>query len=165
MGFAERTRSYDAAGNMTQSNNTIDGTVNYSYNPTNQFTGASSSNSQLNLSNTYDANGNRTNTGDVTGPDNELLSDGTYNYTYDANGNLVKQVSIADGSQTDYAYDYRNRLVQVTSINSSGLTRQVVNYSYDAFNRLVTRTLTPYTNGVARARSAATSSTTATTWC
>ena len=74
--------SYDAAGNMTQSTNTADGTVNYSYDPTNQLTGASSSNSQLNLSNTYDANGNRTNTGDVTGPDNELLSDGTYNYTY-----------------------------------------------------------------------------------
>ena len=85
----------------------------------------------------------------MTGADNELLSDGTYNYSYDANGNLVKQVTIADNSETDYAYDYRNRLVKVTDKDSSGLTTQVVDYSYDAFNRLVTRTLTPYTDGEA----------------
>ena len=102
-----------------------------------------------NESNSYDANGNRTNTGDVTGADNELLSDGTYNYSYDANGNLVKQVTIADNAEIDYAYDFRNRLVKVTNKDSNGLTTQVVDYSYDAFNRLVTRTLTPYTNGVA----------------
>jgi hypothetical protein len=29
----------------------------------------------------YDPNGNRNSTGYVTGPNNELLSDGTYNYT------------------------------------------------------------------------------------
>jgi hypothetical protein len=34
----------------------------------------------------YDANGNRTNPGYVTGPDNRLLSDGTYSYSYDAEG-------------------------------------------------------------------------------
>ena len=96
-----------------------------------------------NESNSYDANGNRTNTGDVTGADNELLSDGTYNYSYDANGNLVKQVTIADNSEIDYAYDFRNRLVKVTNKDSNGLTTQVVDYSYDAFNRLVTRTVTP----------------------
>ena len=102
-----------------------------------------------NESNSYDANGNRTNTGDVTGADNELLSDGTYNYSYDANGNLVKQVTIADNAEIDYAYDFRNRLVKVTNKDSNGLTTQVVDYSYDAFNRLVTRTLTPYTDGAA----------------
>ena len=102
-----------------------------------------------NESNSYDANGNRTNTGDVTGADNELLSDGTYNYSYDANGNLVKQVTIADNAEIDYAYDFRNRLVKVTNKDSNGLTTQVVDYSYDAFNRLVTRTLTPYTAGAA----------------
>ena len=34
----------------------------------------------------YDANGNRTNTGYATGPANQLLSDGKYNYVYDAPG-------------------------------------------------------------------------------
>ena len=43
---------------------------------------------QSNESYAYDPNGNRTNTGYSTGPNNELLSDGTYNYTYDAEWKL-----------------------------------------------------------------------------
>ena len=46
----------------------------------------------------YDANGNRTNAGYQTGPDNGLPSDGTYNYTYDGEGNLIKRTEIATGS-------------------------------------------------------------------
>ena len=37
----------------------------------------------------YDANGNRTMTGYSTGTGNRLLSDGTYNYTYDDEGNTL----------------------------------------------------------------------------
>ena len=113
---ATGTYGFDAAGNMTsltysQGGNTwpvIHGLMTprkhdpieqhlrrhrqHTYDPTNQFTGASSLPSAgRTLPNTYDANGNRTNTGDVTGADNELLSDGTYNYSYDANGNLVSR--------------------------------------------------------------------------
>jgi hypothetical protein len=36
-----------------------------------------------------DANGNRTGDGYVVGPDNQLTSDGTYRYQYDAEGNLT----------------------------------------------------------------------------
>ena len=35
---------------------------------------------------TYDANSNRTNTGYSTGDNNQLLSDGTFDYEYDAEG-------------------------------------------------------------------------------
>ena len=38
----------------------------------------------------YDANGNPTGTGVVIGAGNRLLSDGTYNYTYDAAGNMAQ---------------------------------------------------------------------------
>ena len=37
----------------------------------------------------HDSNGNRTNTGYSTGTNNQLSSDGTYNYLYDANGNMT----------------------------------------------------------------------------
>jgi RHS repeat-associated protein len=73
-------------------------------------------------------------------------------YTYDANGNLVKQVAINGSSEIDYQYDYRNRLTEVTNKDGTGetaQTTQVVDYSYDAFNRLTTRTVTLYSGGVA----------------
>ena len=69
-----------------------DGTVNYSYDPTGQLTGATYTGGQASESYTYDANGNRITTNGstyTTGADNQLLSDGTYTYAYDAEGNRI----------------------------------------------------------------------------
>ena len=86
--------------------------------------------------------------------DNQISSDGTYDYYYDANGNLVKQVAINGGSEIDYQYDYRNRLTEVTNKDSSGRITQTVVYSYDAFNRLIGRFLTQNTYTGTRPRRA-----------
>jgi len=39
-----------------------------------------------------------------------LTSDGTYNYTYDKEGNMLTQTHISDSQVTNYTWDYRNRL-------------------------------------------------------
>jgi RHS repeat-associated protein len=116
-----------------------------------------SSNSTNSLSNTYDDNGNATSLNGattVTGTGNRLLSDGTWNYTLDANGNMLSQVGITGGAQAgneiDYVYDIKNRLTSVTN-KTSGVITQVVTYTYDAFGDLIGRTYTPYTSGVAGA--------------
>src|SRR5262249_37321361 len=59
---------------------------------------------------TYDLNGNRTNPGYITGKNNELLSDGTWNYQCDNEGNLIKKVRISDGLTWTYGYDLRNQM-------------------------------------------------------
>ena len=41
---------------------------------------------------------------------NQLSTDGTYNYTYDADGNLMTRTQISTGNKTVYTYDYHNRL-------------------------------------------------------
>ncbi|HZZ71753.1 MAG TPA: hypothetical protein VFE24_05840, partial [Pirellulales bacterium] len=97
----------------------------------------------------WDANGNSTLSGRVTGAGNRLLSDGTYNYTYDESGNMIKRVAISGGAESDYDWDNRGRLVMVTDKNSSGTTLQTVANSYDMFDNLIGRTWTPYTSGVA----------------
>ncbi|MEO8345815.1 MAG: PASTA domain-containing protein, partial [Betaproteobacteria bacterium] len=56
--------------------------------------------------------------------DDRLLSDGTANYTHDANGNLTAKTGGA--ANTSYGYDSENRLV--TIVDPAGVTR----YSYDA---------------------------------
>ena len=77
----------------------------------------------------YDANGNRTNTGYTTGSDNRMTSDGTYNYTYDAEGNRTAKfvdnnangvLDAGDTSITQYTWDYRNRLTDVTQRSTYG---------------------------------------------
>ena len=60
---------------------------------------------------TYDANGNRTNPGYVTGDHNRLLSDGIYDYEYYAEGNRTRRIEIATGAVTEYVWDHRNRLI------------------------------------------------------
>lgn len=95
----------------------------------------------------YDGVGNRTDTGYVTGDHNRLLSDGTYAYSYDADGNRTARfvdsdsdgvLSTGDTSITEYVWDHRHRLIEVTSRDSYGsAATQAVKYGYDAFNRLV----------------------------
>ena len=155
---------YDAVGNVTQMLSAADATtgntwgeVDYTYDATNQLTGATYTNFQnapATESYSYSAtsNGNRTNTGYQTGSDNQLLSNGTYTYSYDADGNETARW-IASGSNetqpgtgdtdiTTYQWDYRNRLTTVTHYATYGSAAdKTVAYTYDAFNRMVTETV------------------------
>jgi len=94
--------------------------------------------------NRADANGNRVasslhSDGYETGVGNRLLSDGTYNYEYDDEGNLISQTEIATGAVREFEWDYRNRLVAVIDKNQANSETQRVEYTYDAFNRRITK--------------------------
>ncbi len=79
------------------------------------------------------------------------MSDGTYTYAYDANGNRTARFVDADSSGTlnsgdtsitEYAWDHRNRLTTVTDrATYGGSATQVVTFEYDAYNRLVHKEL------------------------
>jgi RHS repeat-associated protein len=150
------------AGGLVTSVTSSDGQVQYSYDAQGQLIGATytgtgsgatagSSSSALpaNESYSYDANGNRTGTAAgssssvyVVGPNNEVLSDGTYNYSYDAEGNLIERTDIATGAVTDYTWDARDRLTEVTDYASAGgPATQFVQYYYDADNRWIGETI------------------------
>jgi RHS repeat-associated protein len=119
-----------------------DGTTNYSYNYDGQLTGASGSALASSESYSYDANGNRTNSGDTTTTNNELTSDGTYDYTYDADGNLITQTTIATGATENFTWDYRNRLTEITYKTAGGTTTETVQYTYNALNQRISQTVT-----------------------
>jgi len=44
-----------------------------------------------------------------TGANNRLLADGTYNYSYDDEGNRTYRTNIATGEVVEYTRDHRNR--------------------------------------------------------
>ncbi len=87
----------------------------------------------------------------MTGDHNRLLSDDTYTYLYDANGNRTARfvdvdssgtLNSGDTSITEYTWDHRNRLTSVTDRNSyGGDAAPVVNYVYDMYNRLIHKEL------------------------
>jgi len=99
--------------------------------------------------------GNRTNPGYVIGDGNRLLSDGTYTYAYDEDGNRtaryidVDEDGVLDAGDTDitqYTWDSRHRLAKVTDYEAfadiaAESPEQVVTYLYDVENRWIGETI------------------------
>ncbi|MCL4207913.1 MAG: hypothetical protein KJ000_35960, partial [Pirellulaceae bacterium] len=145
--LAGYTWTYDAGNRITEFTSLLDGTADYTYDDTDQLTGADYT-YQDDEAFAYDANGNRTMTGYATGDNNLVLSDGTYDYEYDAEGNRTRRTHIASGEVTEYQWDHRNRLTRVSirTTDNGPLTTDIL-YAYDAFNRLVRVTLHTTDNG------------------
>ncbi len=144
---AFETLTYDAAGRIATVTDG-DGTTRYSYDAAGEVVGAAHG-SAANPDETYayDANGNRTAspghaTGTRTGPGNRLASDGTFNYEYDNEGNLVRRTEIATGKVRELAWDFRNRLTSVTDKDAAGTVVQRVAFTYDALDRRVRKAVT-----------------------
>jgi len=137
---------YDGVSRITQITD-IDGVTDYSYDERNQLTGAERSDSNNpDESYSYDANGNRLSSSFheddyVTGENNQLESDGIYNYEYDLEGNLIRQTEIATGAVREFEWDYRNRLVTVVDEDALAEVTQSVSYTYDALNRRISKTV------------------------
>ena len=140
--------TFDDASQITQITD-VDGPTDYNYDDNSRLTSADDVNNTSggDETYTYDANGNRISSnlhgsGYVTGDANQVLSDGTYNYTYDDVGNLITRVNIATGQFRGFDYDHRNRLTRVTDrASAGGIITQEVNYTYDALNRRITKTV------------------------
>ena len=155
--------TYDPLGNMATSAETLGSIVDsasYTSDSTGQLLTAAGSSPPETYS--YDSNGNRTNTGYATGPNNELLSDGTYTYSYDGEGNQTARwipgaanetapgQNSGDTDITIYTWDNRDRLTSVTHYaDYTAFTGETpspdltVTYTYDAFNRWIGETVQP----------------------
>ena len=132
---------YDEANRVVQFTSP-DGTSNYTHDELNRLIGADHS-YQKNETYSYDINGNRTNPGYVTDSNNLLISDGKYDYAYDAEGNLIKRTEIATGKVTELSWDYRNRLTEIITYNAPGDIIKQARYSYDVNNRRISKSVDP----------------------
>ncbi len=151
--FVEYTWNFDAANRMTQYINSVDGTADYTSDAAGQLT-AADYDYQTDESYQYDSNGNRVLANGstyTTGTNNRLLSDGTYRYLYDAEGNRTHrfidnnqngQLDAGDTDITQYTWDHRNRLVKVEHrLGYAAAVDKVVEYFYDYQNRWVRKAL------------------------
>lgn len=134
---------YDEASRITAITD-IDGRTEYGYDDRDQLTGADRGATDLRGDETYvyDANGNRISSqthgsGYVTGAGNRLLSDGTYNYSYDNEGNMIRRTEISSGNYREFGYDHRNRMNRVLDYLPNGSLVQEVEFTYDVFGRRI----------------------------
>jgi RHS repeat-associated protein len=137
--LANYTYGYNAGRQLTSYQDNNSSSLTYGYDANGELTSASGT---LNGSNyavtySYDANGNRNMTGYTTTKGNELSSDGTYNYTYDNNGNTLTQTQISTGTVTNYTWDYRNRLTEVQVKSSGGTVLNDEKFTYDVYNNRI----------------------------
>ncbi|NEZ56031.1 RHS repeat protein [Adonisia turfae] len=146
--IADYQLSYDAANRLTTLISP-DGTATYTYDDRDQLTGADYT-AQDNEAYSYDANGNRTNAGYQTGTNNQLTTDGVFNYEYDNEGNRIRRTRISDGTVTTYEWDHRQRLVAVSEGDGATVTQRVT-YTYDAFDRRLSQSVDSDGDGPAAA--------------
>ncbi len=139
--------TYDATSRITRITDN-DGVTDYSHDTRDQLTGANHADvANPDETYAYDATGNRTSShrhgsGYSTGVGNRLNSDGTNSYEYDAEGNLIKQTTIATSAVREFRWDHRNRLIRVTDRPSAAAEpTQIVEFVYDARNRRLAKTV------------------------
>jgi YD repeat-containing protein len=116
----------------------------YTYDATGQLI-AADHDDQTDESYVYDLNGNRqlvdsdaaSGQSYQTGRYNRILSDGTYTYEYDPEGNRTKRTNTSTGDYTQYEWDHRNRLVRVEERDDQDALLKAVDQVYDVFNRWI----------------------------
>jgi RHS repeat-associated protein len=133
--LANYTYGYDLANRLTTETLNGGAPTTYGYDVTNQL--ATVVNSSGTTTFGYDLNGNRTNTGYVTGSENQLTTDGTYSYTYDKEGNLITKTNISTSEQWTFGYDNLNHMISAIDKNSSGTTLTYATYLYDVFGNRI----------------------------
>jgi RHS repeat-associated protein len=117
-------------------------TSSYDYDVIDQLLGATHS-GQADESYQFDSNGNRIGSGYVVGPNNQILADGTFDYTYDAEGNLATKTELATGYVTTYTYDHRNRLILLREQSPGGILLKEFTFVYDVFDRRIAQFVDP----------------------
>ena len=131
--------TYDAGSRITSIDSLADGLAAYSYDNTSQLVGADFAN-QTDETHQWDENGNHAAANFQIGPNNKILSDGTFNYQYDDEGNLVRKTNIATGGSVEFVWDHRNRLIGVINRDVQNAITQEVHYAYDFLDRWIART-------------------------
>jgi len=109
-------------------------TFGYSYDGNGRLIGATK-NGAVDATYTYDANGNRTDSGVVVDAQDRMTAGFGATYTYTANGELA---TVTSGTNvTTYGYDGRGQLVSAALPAGRG----TVTYGLDGFGRRITRSL------------------------
>jgi RHS repeat-associated protein len=128
--------TYNRAGSRLSMSDPV-GVHSYSYDSLSRLSSViHPSGSNPTESYSYDAQGNRTashlSSSYTYNTANRLTSDALFDYSYDANGNLIRKFEKASGKITTYTYDPENQLTRVDLPDGTATL-----YSYDGLGRRI----------------------------
>ena len=141
--------AYDGASRMTSEvrqdiSSTV--TTTYEYNRDSQFIAVFVNGTQTG-SYIYDASSNLDNSGTTIATGNQINYDGTWYYTFDAAANVTEMSKGASADTWIFAYNLNNQVVSATEYSTATITAtylvQTIDYGYDVFGKMISRTVTP----------------------
>ncbi|MCO6455599.1 MAG: VCBS repeat-containing protein [Pirellulaceae bacterium] len=135
------TLTRDRSGQIIAANS-VDGDTLYEYDQALRLTAADHS-FQASEQFAYDHAGNRISDGAQVGPANQLLADSQFNYSYDAEGNLIRRDGPVTGESLVLEYDHRNRLIGVRQLDAASNVTLTADYAYDMTNRRIGKSVDP----------------------
>ena len=122
-------------------------TTTYEYDRTSEVTGVAV-NGAPTATFSYDANGNRDMSGysaTGAGDNNQISTDGTWTYTYDAAGNVTEMSKGTATYTWDFTYNQNDQMISAeehaTASTTSTLLTEIA-YGYDVFGDMISRTQT-----------------------
>jgi len=133
---ANQTLDYtqDKTGLITAKNST-----NYTYDNIGRLTQATSAGSVTDF--TYDKAGNNLNNSAVYNLlNNQMSENALYKITYDSMGNIKTKYNRLTNTTSNYTFNSRNQLVSYEQLDENNQTTKTLSYTYDAFNRRVSKT-------------------------
>src|SRR5207244_3817037 len=83
------------------------------------------------------AAGNRNTNGFVATTANRMSTDGTWNYTYDDEGNQTRKDNISTSYYWTYDYGNKNELLKAKYFNAAGTLQKEIQYKYDALDNRI----------------------------
>lgn len=139
--------TYDDRNRLATYASLAEGVTTYGYDDRDQLTSVDRIGTADDEAYSYDENGNRITSSSAalaggsytTGLNNRLLSDGTYTYRYDDEGNRIERREIATGATVEYVWDNRNRLSEVIEKNSAGVVQERAEYNYAYDNQRIAK--------------------------
>lgn len=133
------TYTYDRVGNRLLKTDS-DGLHSYNYDSLDRLTAAVSPNPTITESYSYDSVGNRVSshlsTSHTLDSANRLNTDTTFDYLYDANGNLSRKTERATNRTTSYTYDSEDLLIRIDFPDRTSAT-----YRYDGLGRRIEKNI------------------------
>jgi len=132
--------SLDDIGNRTGITDNA-GARTYTYDLTGQLLTASHPD-QVAEAYTYDDLGNRLTSAFTTGTidydaANQISQDSAFDYTFDANGNLITRTDLSTGDSIHYSYNAFDQVVEVDQQDNMAMTISLTTYAYDAMGRRI----------------------------
>ena len=138
--FNGSTFAYDSAGRLAETQ-LLTGCTGTTTDSTYGWSHSNCSGQSVPIVYSYDNEGNRTSQGGTYDTGNRVLTNNSFAYTHDLDGNIIRQYNASTGEDHQYTWSSDGRLTDVSYKASLWDTASTVHYDYNAHGQPVLRSV------------------------